>query len=80
MDIVPSDWSTRHKKLQKMIRKRECFTEAVSSALKLHEEIHMSCAAGGTHKNLIDDLFKDYGYADVQRRNDSVGGVAYSKD
>ena len=52
MYIILSDWSTRHKELQKIIRKRECFTDAVDSALKLHAEIHMSCVGGGKGKNL----------------------------
>jgi hypothetical protein len=59
MDVVPSDWSERHKKLNKIIRKAECFTESVDMILNLHKDLHASIVSKLNGRNLIDGLLDD---------------------
>lgn len=61
MDVVPSDWSERHKKLNQIIRKAECFTEAVKMILDLHKDLHATIVSGLNGRNLIDALLDDLG-------------------
>lgn len=59
MDVVPSDWSERHKKLNQIIRKTECFTESIEMILNLHRALHASIVSEQNGLNLIDGLLDD---------------------
>lgn len=59
MDIVPSDWSCRHKKLNQVIRNTKYFTEAIEMILDLHKDLHPFIVSGLNGRNLIDTLLDD---------------------
>ena len=59
MDIVPSDWSGRHKKLNQIIRNAKYFTPALEMILNLHQDLHALCVSGMDGKNQIDALWND---------------------
>ncbi len=59
MNIVPSDWSARHKQLSQIIRKEDCFSEAIGIILSLHSELHTMEGSNCKNKNAINSLFDD---------------------
>lgn len=59
MDIVPSDWSDRHKKLNQIIRNMKYFTQTLEMILDLHQDIHAACVSGEGDQNRIDALLGD---------------------
>lgn len=59
MDIVPSDWSSRHQELREVIRKKDRFPRAVEMILDLHKDLHVSNVSKLKNKNKIDLLFGD---------------------
>lgn len=46
MDIIPWDWSERHKKLNQIIRKTEYHDEAIELILDLHKDLHSNIVSG----------------------------------
>ena len=59
MDVVPSDWSDRHKELNRIIRKEDCFAKAAEMVLDLHGDLHTSKVSSRKNSNRIDELFGD---------------------
>ncbi len=59
MEVVPSNWSERHKKLNQAIRKAEYFTEAIEMILDLHKDLHTAAVSGLKGRNQIDALLDD---------------------
>lgn len=59
MDIVSSDWSNRHKKLNEIIRKEDSFHEVIEMILDLHKELHIAGVSKQEDKNKIDTLLGD---------------------
>lgn len=58
MDVVSSDWSNRHKDLNKVIRKEEYSAKVIEMILDLHKELHTS-KVSKSKSNTIDVLFED---------------------
>ncbi|MFA9378335.1 MAG: DinB family protein [Lachnotalea sp.] len=59
MDIVSSDWSNRHKELNKVIRKTEKLAIVIEMILDLHKELHTSDVSKTNNTNTIDTLWGD---------------------
>ena len=59
MDVVPFDWSNRHKELNKVIRKTENSAKVIEMILDLHKELHTSNVSQSKHVNTIDTLIGD---------------------
>lgn len=59
MDVVPSNWSSCHKELNKVIRKKENSTSVIEMILDLHKELHTSKVSQSKDNNTIDTLFGD---------------------
>ncbi len=59
MEVLPFDWSDRHKKLGTSIRKEEHFTEVIRLALELHKDLHTANTGEANDSNRIDALFND---------------------
>ncbi|MGB4661006.1 MAG: DinB family protein [Mobilitalea sp.] len=58
MQIVTSDWSNRHKKLNKIIKKEDLFPVVSEMILDLHKELHTS-KVSKSEKNAVDLLLED---------------------
>jgi hypothetical protein len=59
MDVISSNWSDRHKELNKTIRKEQHFAEVIELILDLHKELHTSKVCKSKENNSIDTLFGD---------------------
>lgn len=59
MEIVPVDWSDRHKKLNQIIRKTDNYSEAIELILSLHKDLHVNMVSELNDQNLIDTLLED---------------------
>ena len=57
MKYISNEWSEKHKKLGKAIRKSNDFSKAMDLFLGLHSQLHMSIASGNKYPNEIDLLF-----------------------
>jgi hypothetical protein len=59
MNVISSDWSERHKELNKIIRKADFLPQAIEITLDLHSELHTSEVSGLKCKNAVDELLRD---------------------
>ena len=59
MNVVPDDWSDRHKKLNEIIRKEGHFNEAIEMILDLHKQLHTAKVGELEAKNIIDALWEN---------------------
>ena len=59
MDVVSSDWSNRHKELNKVIRKAEYSAKVIEMILDLHKELHTSKVSKSKDRNMIDIFIED---------------------
>lgn len=60
MNVVPPDWSDRHKELNRIIRKEDCFAKAAEMVLNLQGDLHTSRVSNRNDKDRIDEAVRRF--------------------
>jgi len=53
------DWNPKQSRLRKIIRKPDCFDEAIRLCFELHALVHQSDVSNSTNRTLADEIYED---------------------